>query len=167
MSIIYDALKKVQKNNGKDETPQEETAQPVKTKIKINPMLIYILVVCLGLALGNLAYNFFGHSNNMVPSNKEVAGQSKANPPLQTLSQTGTALPLKPDTSANPTPPANPEPTLALNGVFFEQGEGYALINNKIVRVGDEISNAKVKEIAITGVELEFEGKTIKLASPS
>ncbi len=167
MSIIYDALKKVQKISDNEKTPQKETAQPIKVKAKINPILIYLLVVCLGLVLGNFAYNYYGQTKNMLPAKKEIIGQAKTNPPVQTLNQNGSAPALKPDVSVNPAPPSNPEPTLVLNGVFFEQGEGYALINNKIVRVGDEISNAKVKEIAITGVELEFEGKTIKLASPS
>lgn len=153
MSIIYDALKKVQKS-GQEKILQQVTTQSAKVKTKINPMFIYLLVVCLGLVLGNFAYIFFSHP-------------PKTNLPPQTINQAKPAPTLNPDISATPTPPPNPEPTLVLNGVFFEQGEGYALINNQILRVGDEVSNAKVKEIAITGVELEFEGKTIKLASPS
>ena len=78
---------------------------------------------------------------------------------------------IPPPAAITPEVPANAipdtEPAFVLNGVFFEQGEGYALINNKIVRIGDEIEHAKVKEIKITGVEIEFEGKTIKLLSPS
>jgi len=166
MSIIYDALKKVQKNIGKENPAQPETPPPaVKAKAKINPLLIYVFVVCLGLALGNFAYKLFSQPKNMAPAkNEPVATRSKT--PAPASAPVTLAPAVNPETSVTP-PAPKPEPTLVLNGVFFEQGEGYALINNKIVRLGDEVSSAKVKEITINGVELEFEGKTIKLRSPS
>ena len=159
MSIIYDALKKVQKDTGKENPVQPGTPPPaVKAKTKTNPLLIYILIVCLGLTLGNFAYKFFAHPKNIVPAkNEPLPSQPKTPPAAPAIAQITPAVP----------PPPKPEPTLVLNGVFFEQGEGYALINNKIVRIGDEVSSAKVKEITINGVELEFEEKTIKLRSPS
>lgn len=160
MSIIYDALKKVQKNNGSGKNPQEGNLQPVKTKAKLNPALIYLLVICLGLFLGNFAYIFFIRPKN-------TAAVQKAAPPAASQPGPIPAVISPPEATPTPLPAPNPEPTLVLNGVFFEQGDGYALINNKIMRLGDEIEKAKIKEITINGVELEFEGKTIKLASPS
>ncbi len=159
MSIIYDALQKVQKNINKQTTPPQPQApkgtSPAKAKTK--PFLIYILVVCFGLALGNFAYNFLNHKP------KKIISGTSSLAPLKQAAVTQT------DSSEEP---ANPnatlsEPTLVLNGVFFEQGDGYALINNKIVRPGEEIEHAKVKEITIDGVTLDFNGKIIKLSSPS
>lgn len=159
MSIIYDALQKVQKNITKETTtlqPQApKEASPIKAKTK--PFLIYILVVCFGLALGNFAYNFLNHQP------KKIISSTSALAPLKQAAVTQTE---SSEESANPN--ANlPEPTLVLNGVFFEQGDGYALINNKIVRLGEEVERAKVKEITIDGVTLDFNGKIIKLSSPS
>lgn len=167
MSIIYDALMKVQKNFNKETTtaktsPPAQTSRPVHPKIRMKFILVYIVVVCLGLILGNFAYNFFAHPKNIV------------SPPLPTPIKpepvapvVNTETPAAAAASVVSPPSPVPEPTLVLNGVFFEQGDGYALINNKIMRLGDEISHAKVKEITIDGVVLEFEGKTIKLSSPS
>lgn len=154
MSIIYDALKKVQKNINNGSSAQIATTPPAKTKAKIRPFLIYILLICLGLALGNYAYIFFSRSKKIV---------QPITPPVKQV--TATPAP-NAESNANSLP-ITLEPTLVLSGVFFEQGDGYALINNKIVRVGDEISRAKVKEITMGGVELEYAGKTIKLLSPS
>lgn len=165
MSIIYDALKKVQKNNGDSKTPPETTLQSAKTKTKLNPALIYVLVVCLGLFLGNLAYSHLVRANLAVAA-KRMPSSAKISAPLPLPPvKPGVAPAINPETAGAPAP--NPEPSLVLNGVFFEQGDGYALINNKIVRLGDEVEKAKVKKISINGVDLEFEGKVIKLASPS
>jgi hypothetical protein len=50
-----------------------------------------------------------------------------------------------------------------LNGVFFSEGNGYALINNQIVRKDDTIGNAKVIAVVADGVELEIRGKQVKI----
>ena len=160
MSIIYDALQKVQKNITKEtaSTLQPQTSKethPVKPKS--NHILIYIFVVCLGLAIGNFAYNFLAHKPKRVTSGAPALPLPKQAAVTQNLNSEETA-----NSGA-----ALPEPTLVLSGVFFEQGDGYALINNKIVRLGDEVEQAKVKEITIDGVTLDFGGKTIKLSSPS
>lgn len=162
MSIIYDALKKVQNNTDNNKAQEKiEIVKPVRAKT--NPLLIYILVICLGLVLGNYAYNYFGLQKKSVPP---LSAQPKAATPIPApVKQIAPPAAITPDAPVASL--SNSEPALVLNGVFFEQGEGYALINNKIVRVGDKIENAKVKEIALSGVELEFEGKVIKLLSPS
>jgi len=158
MSIIYDALQKVQKNITQEKSPlQPETLKnspPAKGKTR--PIFIYVLVVFFGLTLGNFAYNFLNHRlKKIVPTPSRTSTAIK---------QTAVTINPKIEEPTNPSPLTS-EPTLVLNGVFFEQGEGYALINNKIVRLGDEIEHAKVKEITIDGVMLDLDGKTIKLTS--
>ncbi len=134
---------------------------------KIHHIIIYLLVICLGMALGNLTYNFFIHKNASRAKTEAVSlAKTAPSPQPQPDSQTA-APPSQNSAIATPLLPSPEPPTLTLNGVFFEQGEGFALINNNIVRVGDEIEGAKVKEITITCVSLEFDGKTIKLLSPS
>lgn len=135
---------------------------------KTNPLFIYILVICLGLFLGNYAYNHFNLKDKMAfGKTGRVAIKSTATAPVGPAVKQIMPPPsaVTPEVAPNTVP--NPEPTLALNGVFFEQGQSYALINNKIVQVGNVVDGAKVKEIGITGVELEYEGKIIRLLSPS
>nr|MBC8436521.1 hypothetical protein [Candidatus Omnitrophota bacterium] len=69
------------------------------------------------------------------------------------------------ETAAENETPALPA-SLVLNGIFFSQDEGYyALVNNKIVKVGDDIDGAKVRHIDFDNVELESEaGLLVKLS---
>ncbi|MFA5095818.1 MAG: hypothetical protein WC478_00555 [Candidatus Omnitrophota bacterium] len=157
MSIIYDALKKVQHKISGEKPAQlpDAAPQPLSEKIerpKINPLLIYIFIISLGLVAGNFAYKYFSRPKAPAPVQRNKVITPALQPPPAALKS---ALP-----AAEP-------PALVLNGVFFEQGAGFALINNRIARMGDEIEGAKVKEITMEGVTLEFGGKTIKLLSPS
>ncbi|MFH0855194.1 MAG: hypothetical protein V1869_01555 [Candidatus Omnitrophota bacterium] len=128
---------------------------------KTNPLLVYIFVVCAGLALGNYAYNYYGPREESLSRETEIV-----------LTQTTPQIHPAPAKKTIPPAPiaksafADKE-EFVLNGVFFEQGKSYALINNKIVVTGDMIEGAKVKRIGIDAAEIEFKGKTIKLLSPS
>jgi predicted transcriptional regulator len=42
-----------------------------------------------------------------------------------------------------------------LNGVFFSKDQGYALINNKVVKQGDSVEGVKIKKVNLDDVELE------------
>ncbi|MFA5286929.1 MAG: general secretion pathway protein GspB, partial [Candidatus Omnitrophota bacterium] len=79
-----------------------------------------------------------------------------------------TPIPLEEERIVPPAEPVKtPEPTLALSGIFFQQDKGYALINNQILKVGDTIQGAKVEEINLDKVILEFEGRKITLINSS
>jgi len=56
---------------------------------------------------------------------------------------------------------------LKLNGIFFSGSDGYALINNQIVKAGDELAGAVVLRITLDGVELKRGDKTINLYNQS
>jgi len=60
-------------------------------------------------------------------------------------------------------PPA--PPLLVLNGTFLSEGEEFAIINNQIVKAGDEIEGASVKKITVNAVELEFAGQVLRISS--
>ncbi|MFA5320388.1 MAG: hypothetical protein WBE75_03600 [Candidatus Omnitrophota bacterium] len=64
---------------------------------------------------------------------------------------------------ANKEPPA--PPLLILNGTFLSEGEEFAIINNQIVKAGDEIEGAMVKKIEANNVELEFSGRIWRISS--
>jgi len=58
-----------------------------------------------------------------------------------------------------------PETTFVLNGIFFSDNDGYALINNQIVRENDLVDGAKVKKITANSVELNSQEKLITLST--
>jgi len=156
LSIIYDALKKVEKNVNKTSSDKEEPKNN-NTK-KPRPILIYIFVILLGLYAGNMVFGLWARPKakpSSPPTISEVT-TNKISAPIQ---------PIKTTLAVEPT--QTRAPTLILNGVFFQQDQGYALINNRILKINDTILEAKVEEISLEKVVLEFEGKKITLINTS
>ena len=151
MSIIYDALKKVEKTTEKNAPAGSEIRKFNKPK----PVLIYILVILIGLYFGNTIFKKIAK-----PKTKPLA--------------TPTLIGIQAITPVNKTPAApvqaektSTEPSLVLNGVFFENDKGYALINNQVLKIGDFIQNAKLEEISLEKVVLEFNGRKITISNGS
>lgn len=144
MSIIYDALKKVEKSDilNKDNKPKENRGN----------YWVYISLICFGIFITSM-FLF-----TMVSRNKAVLaakGQKKyisrqadhlSDKIAQTIS-TGSKL------------------SLILNGVFFSGDKGYALINNEIFKEGDVIKGAKISKISLDEVVLEVEGNAVRLVN--
>jgi len=144
MSIIYDALKKVDQS---DINNQPSKPAPKEKKIKPKFYLLYILMICLGLLVANLIFSFFSNpSKAILPA--------PALPPINaTTTPQVTAL-----TAQEESPPA-----LVLNGIFFSENKGYALINNQILKEGDTIEGATVVKINANAVDLKFKDFALKL----
>lgn len=54
-------------------------------------------------------------------------------------------------------------PRFRLSGVVYSEAESYCLINGKVVKVGEEIGNARVEKISPDEVVLNSSGETIVL----
>lgn len=154
MSVIYDALKKVEKSKSIDSTVKiNKTDKP-----KLKTYLVYALVICLGFFIASQLFSLFSKPlekttlPQVLPKDTAKAAPSKTNPP---------------DSKANlitaPEPKKEPLHPFVLNGIFFSQGEGYALINNQIVKEGDMVDGAKVLKITLEEIALDAEGSMITL----
>lgn len=169
MSIIYDALKKVEKYNQR--LPQAETPPLiVKEKKHFRPQVyfLYALIVVLGLVIGNVFFSFLATSGNPPLPQKitPLAGVAPQIPPSPAPSPSSLSSPPSSPLRRHPTAiNIELQESLVLNGVFFSQDEGYALINNQIVKEGDIISGATVKRIDLDKVELEAGGLEIELST--
>ena len=167
MSIIYDALKKVEVSVNKDSL--DKTKVDKKTygpKLKI--YLLFTLVIGSGFFIANIVFNLFTK-----PSQRDVNIVSKIQPQVNKGEDVNSASEL-PQKITNPEPnlataPVEVEkpssPLLVLNGIFFSRNEGYALINNSIVKASDTIDGAVVTRITLDGVELKFQDSVIKLST--
>lgn len=149
MSIIYDALKKVEV--AIDKTPTVKVNKERKPRFKT--YLIYVSVICVGFFV---AYIFFGLFTKPLKTSTTVTVKSPAPPPSSLLPP-----PAPPSTDIQK--PA--QPSLTLNGVFFSEDQGYALINNRIVKEGDLIDGVTVVRITLEEVDLNFQGQDIKLST--
>jgi len=156
LSIIYDALKKLDKNKGGNIAPRanENTPKPTTGPKKSNKQVLVVILVILTAVFS------FKIAANLFPKPKVQ--------PAAILTAVTSHTPIPPFSSAdsNEEPPASlNEPKLILSGSYFQGDEGYALINNRIVKVGDIIQGARVKEISLEKVALEFDGRIISLTN--
>lgn len=152
MSIINEALKKAEQsihNNSAKET------LPPETKPSAKPYILYILILVAGLFLSNFIFTLL--SRTKTPAALKIA-ESAVKTPTKEI-------------AAEPTPVIPPAPLLEenkafiLNGIFFSDNDGYALVNNQIVRENDLVDTATVKTITANTVELDNAGKIITLAT--
>ena len=153
MSIINEALKKteqhLQKNAAKDNPLPHKPSRP-------KPFLLYILILLAGLLLGNFIFISLRHKIQAIQTpkkNADVVIQTTNPPPLP-------VLPSLPPEEQKPA-----ETSFVLNGIFFSDNDGYALINNQIVRENDYVDGAKVGLITTNSVELDNTGQRITLTT--
>ena len=120
------------------------------------PFLLYILILLVGISLSSFIFNLLGHKikTAALPKKSIIAiPQSAVLPPL----------PEKPSLVKEEQKP--PEAAFVLNGIFFSDNDGYALINNQIVRENESVDGAKVMKITANTVELNNQEKLITLST--
>lgn len=97
-----------------------------------------------------------GGPRSPAPSGAPVEGPpSQAEPPAPSVQA---QVPRGPSA-----PPAKPSPAFKLQGLFYRQGQPFALINGKTVGVGGNVNGAKVVSIGPRRVLLEFKGRPKEL----
>lgn len=174
MSIIYDALKKVEGSQSGDSRLEENRA--VKQKFYQRARFVYlsaglaaVMLVGLGISLSFYVRQAKGRAEEQLPPALAKAQEAGAPSQKAPASAQNTGLSSRP-VAAAPVPPVAPKalveaPNFVLNGIFFSDEQGYALVNNQIVMEHDTVEGAVVKRISMNEVELDFQGTPIKLSS--
>lgn len=75
--------------------------------------------------------------------------------------------PVAQDETGSPNVPIGPLPTLQVQGIILGPRLKQAIVNNKIVKVGDTIEGAQITTIEKDGVTLFFGNRTYNLSSPA
>ena len=147
MSIIFDALNKVQnktKVNIPNNAPIKKLA-PKKNKKLF--MTIFTLSILLGILIISITYQ---------SPLKDIP--KKETPEIVTNDrQIESRLEENKNTYDTRNDQANEE--FYLSGIFFTDNHAMAIINDDIVAIGDLVGGAKVTEIEDDAVELEREGE--------
>lgn len=164
MSIIYDALQKV--GSSIDLAPE------AKAKKRGPRLALYLLLaVVIGVALF-FGWRFFSPAvkSAIAPVKEEAILPPAATPPAEeavSVKEEPAAV-LEPSSSPLPAEPEEeiePLPSFISSGVFFSEGEAFALVNNRIVKEGDTIEGAKVLKITLEGIMLDYNGSPIEISS--
>ena len=159
MSIIHEALKKVEAANN----PQVKAKPAGKNRANLKIYLLYLIVAGLGFLSANLIFSFFTKPlHKAYPVAKQViVNRAK---PVELKPATQPPPPQPPSAAEDAARENEAPPSLILTGVFFSGEQGYALINNVIVKKGDKIAGATVVGITSEGVELKTSDSGIKLS---
>lgn len=176
MSIIYDALKKVEKNNDISTPSDSKKAQAPKGNF-ILLFILSVLVIIFGCFAGNQFFNFIsknqsnaGLSGNaaqiiskaQVPALAQVQGSSVSpDLPVKTTPPSEAGSSLKPKEEIKKTQP----PELSIEGIMYSPESSFALINKRIVKVGDKVSGAAVVRITKSEVEFKIDDLSFKLST--
>ncbi len=179
MSIIYDALKKVEKNR---DLLRELKKKRISTGYKITSYVLYAIVIVLGLFTGNMFFGSLAPSKKLTTEKPKetrnigfsfkksfpslIPAAKKTKDPVKEITEKPAQLSsMQTKLAAKAEAKRAPQLLLVLNGVFFSRNKGYALINNRIVKEGDKISTAVVKKISLDKVELDNAGELIMLST--
>ncbi|MBU1906314.1 MAG: hypothetical protein KJ923_04890 [Candidatus Omnitrophica bacterium] len=177
MSIIYDALKKTEAALRRMPKPVSATqgnppsADP-KPISKVRMVFIYLSIVLVGFAISSLLFKV------ITPSMKRPLDK-----PLQQVVNPASKQPVEVEAVKQDEPgesevineevtPISPrmkrkiQDEFVLNGIFFSADQGYALINNLVVKVGDELNEAVVRKINVNSVVLEIAGTLFEITNP-
>lgn len=157
MSIIYEALKKVEKSGGL--AIGAKISRPV---VRRRVFLNYILAAAVALFL--VRFSWWGITEFIASKPPVNGGKSLAVlSPASEEAQKAAALEALAALEENMAAPTEEHPSFVLNGIFFSEDGGYALINNQVIREGDLIDGALVKNISRDCVELDSQGEVIKI----
>ena len=151
----------------------------IKTPFCIKPILKIIVLIVIGVVIAKLAFDSLKPNLKPKPDANSAAAKKTTKPVVQkdttagktttgkskateqvSLSETFAAA----KQAAKQTAPRSDEP-FALNGIFLSEADrmSSAIVNNKVVQLGDSVDGALVTSISIEGVELSKDGKKINL----
>lgn len=160
MSIIYEALKKVQ---GKSDAAAAVPAQPagkasdangvLKKSTAVRTIIFLLVFLALGMFLIEIVINRWFAAR----AKKEKTSPIAASYTLPVAEK----IELK-----EPAPSVESsavQPQLVLNGIVLSEDGNIALINDQILKAGDDIDGARVEEISENQVVLSFETRRITL----
>ncbi|MCX5697188.1 MAG: hypothetical protein NTU54_04370 [Candidatus Omnitrophica bacterium] len=162
MSIIYESLKKIEKEGTPTPHPIPNAPETQKTSgLKLLKLIsFYGIFSLIGAAACIFAFKvLLSHP----AASKKIPATAK-NKPIKQI-PVKMPIPLK-EAPAYPSSLKIAAPP-TLNGIFFSSNLGYALINNQIVKEGDMVEGAIVQKISEDEVELKDRTTIIKLSTRS
>lgn len=156
MSIIYEALKKVQgKSDAAAAVPAKtgggkalDATGVLKESTAVRTIILLLVFLALGMFLIEIVINrWFAARANTLPALVPEKIEPKE------------PVPSAEPSAAQP----QPQPQLVLNGIVLSAEGNIALINDQILKAGDNIEGALVEEISADQVLLSYKAQKIAL----
>lgn len=159
MSIIYEALQKVEKKEvgiGFNITQKKEVSLPQPNSLRM-PVVLVILVVLFSLSMAG---------SKLITQRKQVHARRTSlpkstgavTPPAISL---GNSSPQEYASTVAPNSTTDIYMRYGLQGIVYDSQNPIAIINGKQLSIGQSIEEATVIDITQKGVELEVKGNKI------
>jgi hypothetical protein len=148
VSIIYEALRKTQRNREVRNMPARERVAVRNLDWLDKALVVFIITLLIFILILYWPHLFKQHAQQPVAT---------AAVPVQLTAPAPTVVSVAPVTSAN----------LTLNGVLISDNEKLALINKKTYHIGDNVEGMKIISIEINSVELDNNGQIVTLRTAS
>lgn len=159
MSIIYNALKKAQKSLTSFPKPiinsniRKNSFQNKPSNKK------YILIILSGIVLGIFGIRFAIDKSVLRLSITDKNNKEETIAKIQSQED----IKSTPQAQSNTTTTVTTPPSFILNGIVVSDSGNAAIVNGRIVDVGDKIEGAIVKKISAQEVTIDFQGQEIIL----
>jgi hypothetical protein len=165
MSIIYESLKKIEKEGIPTYHPIPKKPQAKKPKVIIfaysKLIALYGIMSLIAAAAGIFAFRFFFLKKRAATRTFVYQKPRPQDPKAIALQK----RPL-PQKDTRPVQPSlKITAPLVLNGIFFSGNSGYALINNQIVKEGDVVEGSYVQKISEEEVFLKNSAGVTRLST--
>lgn len=171
MSIINEALRKAGKDTGISLTPKSEpmaagnlgiTVERRSSKINWGPLfVISVLVLITGPIIAPVFSTPF--RKDIAPYSVSTNKLSQA-PSLPAAMNTRQAqFGIEETPLLGSTGPASMPPAMFLSGIVFSPENSYCILNDRVVKVGEQIDGAKLIGIQNDGVTVEYQGQTLTI----
>lgn len=170
MSVIHEALKKAESGIAASKIKDSK-----KPRFKLNVYFFAIPIIFIGVFLASVFFKFFSPSSadskkTVVLNAGAAVGKALTQAEPKNQDESTEIIGKIPSNKDNvTTEPQKDKSTLTLNfvlnGIFFSQEQGYALINNRIVKEGDIIDGATVEKITPNSAELKTEAGPLTLST--
>ncbi len=175
MSIINEALKKAGVEKESDVLRKSIQLEFQKKKSGVNWGPVFVVLV-LVLITGPIVVPVFSTPFQSSSLHKSLSSHaSQGVPPLalaEPLPRAQSEVTRQAQFSIEETIPQNTNhpptavmPDFTLSGIVFSPKDSYCLLNNKIAKVGDTISGAKLVRISADQVVLDYQGQEIVLSA--
>ncbi len=158
MSIIHEALKKVQSNRSENTSIVNKTTANTTISPKQSNLSMHWWILLVSALAGITIYNLYEYTltSREMAITKFSAGQL----PVLSSETLGT--------TSLPKPPQPKKDELILSGVVEMDGKNFALINNEFYETGEKVSGRTITKITTDSIEVLEKGKTrtIKVLRP-
>lgn len=112
----------------------------------------YIIIFAVGILAARILFSFIAKTTHST-ENLALTSQKK---PLPAVVETVVEHVQRPEKKSRP--------ELVLNGIAASGSDGWAIINDRIVKVGDTVKGVKVLGVYSDRVDLEFDNEAFSLS---